>query len=251
MQNQVRFSCTALKGGKKGVLPKDENGYREFPVGALNVFNSSGEYYTYEGAKDLFESSSTFMRRVKAGVLKSEMGHPKPLPGMSQEQYANRVMTIEEQNVAAHLSEIWLDTTSIKDESGKPIIAIMAKVRPTGPFGPALEDSFNNPKDNTCFSIRAFTEDTWSGGTKQRILRTIVTFDAVIESGLAVARKYRAPGLESYVEAEFTKEHFMSTVKPLVNNVATESSKGFGLELFDSLGWRITNDNSPHFNKWR
>lgn len=250
MLNQVKFSCTALRNGKKGVLPKDDQGYYEFPVGALNVFNSVGEYYTYEGAKQLFEGSSALMRRVRAGVLKGEAGHPKPLPGQSMESYANRVMTIEEQNVAAHFSEVWLDFDKVKDDMGRPVIAIMAKVIPAGPFGPALEQSMQNPNDNTCFSIRAFTEDAWVGGTKNRTLKEIVSWDWVGESGLAIARKYNAPSLESFQEHSFTRQQLLPSVQAGDHSIATESSRGFGLELFQSLGWKLGESDIPAWSKW-
>ncbi len=92
---KVLFSCTTLAGtGKKGKLTKDENGYYTMPIGGLNVFNSIGDFYTYEDAKQLFDSSSTFMRRVKTGALKGEYGHPKPIKGQSYEEFAERVLTI-------------------------------------------------------------------------------------------------------------------------------------------------------------
>lgn len=179
--NNVNFTCTTLQGSnKKGILPRDSDGYYTLPVGALNVFNSAGEFYTYESSKELFTSSSAFMRRVKTGCLKGECGHPKPLPNQSMESFAQRVLSIDEKNVCAHFSEIWLDFDSVKDATGKSVIAIMAKVAPAGPVGPALQKSFDNPKEEVCFSIRAFTEDRKIGGVKQRTLREIVTFDNVV-----------------------------------------------------------------------
>jgi outer membrane protein assembly factor BamD len=54
--NSVRFACTSLVGtNKTGMLRKDADGYYEVVVGALNVFNSAGEYYVYEKARQLFE----------------------------------------------------------------------------------------------------------------------------------------------------------------------------------------------------
>ena len=68
--NTIRFSCTSLQGtNKKGILTKDEHGYYSQPIGGLNVMNSAGMYYTYQGAKNLFEESSAFMRRVRRGAL--------------------------------------------------------------------------------------------------------------------------------------------------------------------------------------
>ena len=165
MSNSVRFACTSLAGTNKvGNLKKDENGYYEVVVGALNVFNSAGQFYVYEQAKQLFESSSQLMRRVSRGSLRGEYGHPKMLPGMSNEQFANRVMSIHEENTCCHHKEITLDFDRVKDDQGKPVIAIISKVFPSGPMGAALERSLNNPNENVCFSIRAFTDDYRDGG---------------------------------------------------------------------------------------
>lgn len=178
---RIGFSCTTLNGtNKAGKLLPDENGYYTMPVGGLNVFNSAGQFYTYERAKWLFESSSAFMRRVSTGCLKGECGHPKPTQGQSQDSYLQRVMTVDEKNVAAHFSDIWLDLDNVKDSNGKPVIAIMAKLTPSGPMGPALQKSLDNPKEEVCFSIRAFTEDQNLGGVIQRTLKEIITFDWVV-----------------------------------------------------------------------
>jgi hypothetical protein len=249
--SKIAFTCTALQGtGKKGVLPKDENGYYTMPLGALNVFNSAGEYYTLDGARDLFESSSSLMRRVKAGVLSGEMGHPKPLPGQDLDSYSQRICTLEETRISHHISEVWLDFDSVKDADGKTVIAIMGNVKPAGPFGPALEDSFQNPKINTCFSIRAFTHDDWVAGTKHRVLKQIVTWDAVQESGLAIARKYNAPSLESFQEQLFEKKNFMKMLNTENEAIATESTRVFGLELFQNLGWNLNENNQPGWKGW-
>ena len=88
----VRFTCTSLTGtGKEGVIRPDENGYYDMVIGGLNMLNSAGEYYEYEGAKELFNQSSSFMRRVKRGALRGEVGHPRREPGQSIDSFMNRV----------------------------------------------------------------------------------------------------------------------------------------------------------------
>ena len=249
--NQIKFSCTALSGtGKKGILPKDEHGYRTVVIGGLNVFNSIGEYYTYDGARQLFEKSNSFMRRVSSGSLFGELGHPKPLPGQSMESYANRVMMIEETNVTSHFSDIWLDFESVKDSKGRPMIAIMAKVAPSGAKADALERSLSNPNINTAFSIRAFTEDTYIGGVKNRALKQVITFDHVLESGIEFARKYKSPTLESYQEQIFTKQDLSKLIIPSDDNIATESSKNQVIELFGALNWTFNDTDKPSFTAW-
>ncbi len=250
----VRFACTALAGTNKvGRLPKDSDGYYTMPVGGLNVFNSAGEYYVYEQAKELFQGSSPLMRRIRSGCLKGEYGHPKPrAPIKTQadmEEFAARVMSVQEASTCAHFSEIWLDFDSMKDPQGNPIIAIMAKVTPSGPMGPALASSLENKNEEVCFSIRAFTEDIVARGVKQRALREIVTWDYVHEPGLAMARKYRSPVLESYQDTTFNKEAIVSTLKQ-AEGIAMESTQASGLNLIRTLGWDVDPSQVPKFLNW-
>ncbi len=252
MLNKVAFSCSTLKGtNKKGVLKPDEDGYYTMPIGALNVFNSAGEYYVYESAKALFEDSSVFMRRVKTGCLKGEVGHPKLQKNQTMEEYAQRILTIDPTNVCAHFSEIWLDFDNVVDQTGKKIIAIMGKIIPSGPHGPSLQKSLDNPKEEVCFSIRSFTEDRRIGGIKQKRLLEIVTFDYVIEPGIYTAKKYFAPALESRVDTQFTKEQLIGALNMETPGVSMESARTHGLELFKSLGWTFEKgDLSPAWTKW-
>jgi len=247
--NQINFSSTALNGtGKQGRLPKDSDGYYTMPIGALNVFNSSGDYYPYEAAKDLFSESSSLMRRINTACLKGECGHPKPLPGQSMDAFANRVMAIEETRVSSHFSQIWLDFDSVRDETGKPVVAIMAKVAPSGPFGPALSKSLENLKEDVCFSIRAFTEDVPVAGIKHRMLRQIVTFDQVCEPGISVARKYKSPTLESRDAVVFTKDDIVKSTTAPVASVSMEHYKALNSDLLSILGWNKL--DKPNYIKW-
>lgn len=248
--SSVRFGCTSLAGTNKvGEVKQDDNGYYPMVVGALNVFNSAGEYYVYEQAKELFQGSSQLMRRVKRGALRGEYGHPKPLPGMSNEQFANRVMSIYEENTCCHHKELYLDFDNVKDTNGKPIIAIMSKVCPSGPLGPVLEKSLKNKNENVCFSIRAFTDDYREGMIKKRVLKTIVTFDYVTEPGIAVAEKYKSPALEG-LDMTFSRGEIERGFKQSQSiGVAQESAILTMNELFNSLGWGNI-DNNPKWMQW-
>lgn len=252
--NSVRFACTSLVGvNKVGNLKKDANGYREMVIGALNVFNSAGQFYVAEQAKDLFESSSQLMRRVSRGALRGEYGHPKMLPGMSNDQFANRVMAIYEENVSHHFREITLDYERVKDEQGKPVIAIIAWVKPCGPMGPALEKSLDNPNENVCFSIRAFTDDYRERGIYKRVLKTIVTWDYVNEPGISVAEKFKAPALESLLERNISRGELERGLQvATATGMAQESAILTAEELFQSMGWtESANPNrKPSYMHW-
>ncbi len=256
--NSIRFGCTSLVGTNKvGSLKQDENGYYEMVVGALNMFNSAGQYYVYEQAKELFESSSQLMRRVKRGALRGEYGHPKKQPGMSMDDFAHRVLSIHEEQVCCHHAEMFLDFNRIKDENGRPVIAIISKVAPAGPFGHVLERSLKNPKENVCFSIRSFTDDFVDRGVVKRILRTVVTFDYVNEPGIAVAEKFRSPSLENHEELVFSRGEIERGIKMNAQSpVAQESVSLTATELFRTMGWQADSEtisafaNAPAWKGW-
>jgi hypothetical protein len=254
--NTVRFACTALMGtNKTGKLVKDANGYYTVVLGALDVLNSAGAFYSYEGAKELFEESGPLMRRVANGALKGEYGHPKRLPGMTIDEFAQRIMTINERDICVHIKEVYLDFESIKDpQTGKPVIAIFGKILPSGPMGPALEKSLENPDENVCFSIRSFTHDTQDRrGQVTKVLKTIVTWDYVNEPGIKYANKYGNPALESFDgdETEFTRGNIQRAVDPKGRGFGLESSVILTAEeLFQSMNWQFDTSKKPGYANW-
>ena len=251
MSEKVYYTCTAMPVNKKGVLRKDENGYYTFPIGGLDVFNASGDFYTLKGAREIFEdNSSHFQRRIRDGVLHGECGHPEPQPGQSYQDFARRVHQIVEKNIAVHYRRIWLDFDSIRDESGRQVVAIMAELAPAGPFGPALENSLNNPNINTCFSIRSFTEDRTIGGTLHRRLTNVITFDHVMESGIRFARKYNNPALESLVSVPIMRKDLLSIVRNKERDVAMESAALSCQDLFRFMGWSMADNVLPISAMW-
>lgn len=250
--NTIRFSCTSLEGTpKKGVLKPDQNGYFTLPVGGLNVLNSSGQWYEYDGAKALFEESSQFMRRIKRGALRGENGHPKPQANWSEDDYAMRILTIDEANVCAHFSEVYLDFDNFKNDDGSKIIAIMAKVTPSGKLSHILEKALNNPNENVCFSIRAFTSDSYVRNRYHRVLKNIVTFDYVNEPGIAIAEKFKSPAMESKLDKVFNRNQLNRVLTNSVNGIAKENMLLTPNELFSSFGWTVGGDQSKSkFTQW-
>jgi len=227
----IHFSEVSLSNqNKKGILKPDENGYYTMIIGGLNVFNSVDQYYTLQGSKDLFESSSIFMRRVKSGNLKGEVGHPKRVPGMSIDDYVHRIMSVEDTNVCVHISEVWLDTEFGKNnpKHGNPnLVAMYGKLKPSGPKGDALKAAFENPKENVCFSIRALTDDRLVNGTQHRKLVQIVTWDWVIEPGIHIANKWATPVLENLTDVTISKDQLYKVAKESMDDtlIANESSR--------------------------
>ena len=55
------------------------------------------------------DDSTVFRRRITRGVLCGELGHPEQKPGMSDNEYAMRILNIDEKNICVNWSEIYLD----------------------------------------------------------------------------------------------------------------------------------------------
>lgn len=240
MPNTATYSCTALMGTNKvGILKPDVDGYYELVLGGLDVYNSAGAFYPLGPAKELFEASSSLQRRIKSGNLRGEYGHPKMIPGMSQRDFLARVMEIREDQVCCHFKEVTI-VHNVKDKDGRSTIAVIGKVKPSGPMGEALRASLENPHENVCFSIRSLTIDEYVGGRLIKTLKNIITWDYVNEPGIAIANKYCAPTLEKLHEVVFNptqlnavKEHH-SRLKGagLESGIAVNAS-----EIEEALGW--------------
>lgn len=204
----IQFTEAKLsETGKKGILTPDGNGYYNHVIGGLNTLNSAKEYYVADGAKELFEHSSSFMRRIKNGCLKGEMGHPKRAPGQSVNDYMNRILQIEETNVCVHYADIYLDPDYGRKNPqlrNPNLVAIVANLKPSGPRSGALQASLDNPKENVCFSIRALTRDEFRNGTNYRTLVQIITWDCVTEPGIATANKWDSPAMETLYDQPIT-----------------------------------------------
>lgn len=197
--NGFSLSCTALLGtNKSGTLKPDADGYYTVVLGALDVYNSTGAYYPEASAKHLFQKSASLMRRIASGNLRGEYGHPRPQPGMSTDDWVNRVRDIYEPNVCMHIRKVTVDYTSFRNERGQPVITIVGEVKPSGPKGPALKESLDNPHEDVCFSIRSLTNDDFQFGRVTKHIKLIVTWDYVNEPGLAQAHKWNSPALESH-----------------------------------------------------
>lgn len=233
----IRFGATKLAPtGKTGILVPDEYGYYTVILGALNTFNSAGDWYTSKGAEDLFKSSSTFMRQIAKGVLHSEHGHPVRETGMGDRQFLTRVNIVREDRISSHIADVWLDFDYTKNFPERAaaatrrlpgegvLIPIAGKVKPTGPYEKPVKDGLDNPKQNIAYSIRAFTEDFVERGQNIRVLDSIITWDSVVEPGINIATKWDSPALECY-QTRFSDKVIGETLRDLreAKGLATEN----------------------------
>lgn len=237
------YSCTALQGtNKTGALAPNEDGYYTMVVGALDCENSVGDVYRADPAKVLFDESHAFQRRIRDGSLYGETGHPRMQPGQNTRDFIARCMDVLETNVCCQFRRIWLEYGTVRDANGRPMLAIMAELIPAGPNGPALEKALRNPSQNVCFSIRSFTHNFTSGGRNYKDIKTIITFDWVLEPGIAIAKKWFSPALESREECILLPP----MVEELIRAERYRRASGFenasvysAESLVDDLGWQV------------
>lgn len=250
------YTCTALAGiNKAGILKPDEDGYYDLVLGALDFHNASGAFYPLAPAKKQFEESSSLMRRVKKGVLVGECGHPRKLPGMSMHDFIARILDIDEKNISHHIREVRLEYNKVKDDAGRSVVAIMGKVRPTGPQGEALRDALNNKHHNVAFSIRSLTDDVITQTSHTKNIRSIVTWDWVTEGGISVAQKYHAPALESF---SIDLNRLADEIEKSPYAVGMESGKvdlrqileDFDYKRKPSMESRLNGRDVPSWAKW-
>lgn len=252
---QVTFQSTALVGtNRTGKLTPDADGYYELVVGAIDVYNSAGAYYDLEESRRAFAESSPFMRRVKDGVLYAELDHPRKEAKWSLRDYIGRLMEIRQDRHCAHIKEVRLDNNSVKDSSGRWMMAIIAKVKPAGHFGNVLKERLENSAENVCFSIRSLTDDVWVGATLIKKIKLVITFDCVLEPGIGIARKWFAPGLEALSDAvTITRDLLANLVSDRMHSgLGAEDDTTASLEsLIKSIDWSQTQSPKiPTSMKW-
>jgi len=215
MGDKIIFSSNVTNTDNKQ-LEKDEKGYYLITVGALNIFNSAGQYYTANEVRNMFEdNNSTLMRRIKSGFLKSEVGHPNLEKGMTKNEFFNRNLRIEETNVCAHIRDLMLVDTNTDSGlgTGDKTVLVKAWLKPSGPKGDFLQKALDNPDENVAFSVRSFTKNSILRGTTIRKIVQLITYDYVTEPGISLATKNKTLGLESENNIVFDMEDIADGVE--------------------------------------
>lgn len=214
----ISFTQTRLDKNKKGILKPDELGYYRVPAGALNCYNSRGDFY--RSTKEVlatFGEGSPFNRKIKDGYLRSERDHPDPskyfshldtLPmtqitrEMIDRAKANYIMRLRKHDDSRECGVIrrvdFIPNTELNIKSMTPesLIAII-EIKPSGVMGDLLKTSLDNPHENTAFSVRSITDDELKSNIVYKNIVEPITFDWVPEPGIRVANKWEAPSLES------------------------------------------------------
>lgn len=223
------YSNIALaSSGKKGLLKELDNGYFEIILGAFAAFGNGGWLYDERTALEYINNDREFLNMIQGGRLRSEWGHPRRLPGMSDQDWFTRICEIYEPNISSHIRRIRTSMDTVKDERGRMVVAIIGEVRPSGPKAQEFRDWLTNPDEDVNYSIRSFARKDF--GTMRKHITKIITWDSVFDPGIAVASKYKTPSLESKSavggildEVEFNLERLKQGIHVPMNDASFEN----------------------------
>lgn len=229
----MAFEVTALKGvNRVGNIKRLDNNYLRVILGALEFDNSGGAVYDQPRVERLLAENGLLQRRINAGYMRGEWGHPKEYNYPNYRAFLQRVHTIEETNWAIHIRKVWVEP-NFQLPDGRIICAIIGEVCPTGNNNSGMERILSNPDENLAFSIRSLATDRLVNGKIRKYIDNIITWDVVNEPGLSVANKYMAPSCESALVLPIQGE-ILRTLITSNTPVAVESSIRDTLSAFEA-----------------
>ena len=201
-------------------LEKDANGYYKVLMGALNSYNNVGEFYVAEGIKEIMANKDSLVnKRLTAGYLVGEMGHPQFQPGMTKADYIHRIMQLDQKNTSHHIRSVEF----VPGPNG--MVKTVGWVKPAGPQGELLRESLDNPDRNTAFSLRAITADYIDKGRTMKKIMEFVTWDWVPMPGIEIANTWQTISTESIDIVEFSPRELDDIIKEIRNtNIGLEDN---------------------------
>ena len=231
MGNQIIFSIQTLenKDGKqlKAIKPNAKGIYERVPLGLFGkASRNMNRYDDMSMVRSLTDPNSRFCKLLQEGNLLGEYGHPLIL---SREQLP-RLTYIDMDRVSHRFTKVQADGT------GEGCTLLYGDVKPCGPKGPYLTESFGDPDGNTCFSMRSLTtEPKIIGGIRHREVLMMVTFDFVDGPGFEEAcKRFMATGTEDF-GGYSVAEQYIEYSCSMEDFIKLESAKGqHGLEAITS-----------------
>ena len=216
----------------------DKDGYYYVNVGALNVANTSGVFYEApEVVLELFKSTSIAVKRLRERRLYGESKHPnlenhKGNNAAGIPKWIVRQTHIDSDRHAIHIRSFDLFETDITDTiTGKKKILIKAWLKPYGPYGPVVQESFDNPNMDTCFSLRAVAIERMEQGRRIRRITSAVTWDFVPAPGIPGSSSQHSDNFRAVTEEDMA----------ILEDIQKSGFQGVANEDIDDLNSTINN----------
>lgn len=238
----LTLSSTKFNPGKLSSVKPDSDGYYRLPGGALNAYNQSGDLYIMDNSvKKAFGPTSSMMKRLNVGQLRSEIGHPPVKKDMTKSEIFSRMLELEESNLCGHIKAVEFEETTIREPGVKDNkILIWIHIKPMGVHSQVLKDDLETANANTAFSIRSFSYDVEENGLWVKRIRIPITFDYVTEAGISSSTKWNSVGIESIDHLRLTGSSDIEMAKKTLErmkNIGNESSNC----ICDEVGCYLNN----------
>ncbi len=224
------IGITATQNGRtlKSMSPDSNGVYKGVPLGLIGQASRNNVLYDTETVLDCITNpTKNFYKRLNEGNLKGEYQHPI----IASEKDMHLITRIDQTLVSHGFKNIYAKKTE-----GGEYTVIYGDVKPMGPYGPQLIESFEDEDFNTCFSLRSLTTRPTPGpnGVNLKKMISLITFDCVDMPGYEMASKrYCDQGIESISEYALSIKDVMDN-KELMCSMGVESDKGIE-ELYDIL----------------
>lgn len=231
----LTFAAERLRaGGNQGIIKPDAAGWYEQCIGGFNVCNAGGAFYTAESAGRLFAQNSDLMRRLATRNLRGEAGHPRRLPGMSDAEWVNRCLDVDEARSCVYWGKFDLDESYGRRNPhlGNPeMVGVIGRFRPGGALGDFLARDMDDPETDVSFSVRAFSREIKNRNRTVYDMQVLTTYDYVNEPGVWTSSKNNTATMESLVKSTVSK----SAIRELVDTANRAKRTGVTMESYNNI----------------
>lgn len=173
----------------KAIKPNKDGVYTGIPLAVVGMASRNGVNYERESVLQcLTDMKQKFASSIATGDLEGEWCHPF----LHGEKSIERLLRIERTLVSHCFTKIY----GVEDGG---VLLIYGDVKPFGPYGKYLKESFEDPARNTSFSLRSACVKTGvKDGITQKRMLAMVTFDAVDGPGfLQCSKRFRDPAVST------------------------------------------------------
>lgn len=158
------------------VHPAQDGIYHKVPLALLGKASRNGLTYDIPSAKRaMTDPKSMFAVNIREGNQEGEWGHPP------RDSSTARLVEVVSQYASHFIRAIYFE-----DLTNYTIV--YGDIGPTGPYGQYLIERFADPRRNASFSLRCASRRP-NHNPNMRIVKSMITFDAVGGPGFAQASK--------------------------------------------------------------
>ena len=237
------ISGIMLEGKSKAMQANEQGYFTDVPLLVLGKPSRNGKIYTVESmTKALTDPSSYFVKHLRSSALYGQYGHPVVKSEADLADIANIDMT----KVSHQIGKVY--TKEAPTEQGHQVV--YGWIKPFGPYGRYLKQSFEDATQNTCFSLRSLVEKVGNdaNGNIIQTVTCLVTIDAGPLGGYAQAAKVYDPSIEAItipIKQQETMDRMVS--QELLNDhqledILCSDKVSVGHVTYDMINGRMEHD---------